>query len=197
MASAVQDRWDQLGGHTVTLYLPVGPPGCGKSRLAKGMFGDSGYGRKALLAEDAVVSTDQIRKIMTGNPTDQSVNGEAWTVAKTIAHTRLEHGLTVYFDATNLNPDWYDKLLAKAQQREHRVLFILFDTDYPTCRGRNLARKELAIPDVAVERMIELHRAIRAEDLNGDVITGSDLNHLVAGIHAWIDGLPPPEEDKK
>lgn len=181
----------------MTLYLPVGPPGCGKSNLASLMMreGDSYRSRPQLLNADAIVSTDAFRKIMTGSPVDQSINGEAWTVAKTIAHARLERGLTVYFDATNLNPDWYDKLLQKAKDNDHRVLFVLFDTGYPTCRARNLKRKELAIPDVAVERMIDLHRTIRAEDLDGDVITGSD-SHLLAGIQAWVDGLPPPEEDK-
>lgn len=170
----------------MTLFLPVGPPGSGKSTLAGHMTS------RHILVQDAVVSTDNIRRVMTGSPTDQSANGPAWEVARTVTHTRLEHGLTVYFDATNLKPEWYDKMLAKAKAKGHRVLFIFFDTPYPLCRRHNLARKELAIPDTAVERMIEQHRAIDPESLKseGDIIAGSDLSMLLTGITTWLDEAP-------
>lgn len=169
----------------MTLFLPVGPPGCGKSQLAAQMV------QRGLITESAVVSTDRLRAVMTGNPTNQAANGPAWEVARTITHTRLEHGLTVYFDATNLNPDWYDKMLAKAHATDHRVLFIYFDTPYAVCRKQNLGRKELAIPDVAVERMIAEHAAIDPQDLkkDGDLLTGgADYALLLSGIAAWIEG---------
>lgn len=166
----------------MTLYLPVGPPGCGKTHLATAMI------RQNLLAADAWVSTDNLRRVMTGTPIDQSANDAVWSVARTITHERLKHGLTVYFDATNLKPEYYDKMLALAHEKDHRVLFILHDTDYQLCRTRNIARGAVQIPDTAVERMIALHRGI-TEDLlrdQGDVITGSDTPVLIEGIKTWM-----------
>lgn len=168
----------------MTLFLPVGPPGSGKSWLAKQLVSGG------VLAPTAVISTDDLRGWMTGSSTDQSANGEVWDIARRVAHERLKRGLNVYFDATNLNPDWYDKMLALAHEKGHRVLFILFDTPYSECRNRNTKRGIAAIPDLAVDKMIEQHKAISADLLRdaGDVITGSDYQQLVAGIRAWIGG---------
>lgn len=168
----------------MTLYLPVGPPGCGKTLLSLELV------RQGFISDSAPVSTDEMRRYMTGTTTDQSANEAVWSVARTVAHERLERGLTVYFDATNLNPEWYDKLLAKALDKKHEVLFILFDTPYADCRRHNIGRKESAIPDTAVERMINTHRKITPQTLRllgGDVITGSNPRDLIVAIRAWRD----------
>lgn len=173
----------------MTLFLPVGPPGCGKSHLSETLR------KRKVISEDSVISTDILRLQMTGSVLNQGSNDEVWSVARTMAHTRLKNGLTVYFDATNLNPDWYDKMLAVAKENDHRVLFIYFDTAYDLCRARNGDREGNAIPDVAVERMITQHAAIDTEDLkvHGDVLTtdGSVWNDRVDAIEAiqmWING---------
>lgn len=166
----------------MTLFLPVAPPAAGKSYLAGVLALDNHIQKRA------IVSTDHLRETLTGSITDQTANSEVWDIAKRIAYGRLRRGLNVFFDATNLNPDWYSTMLSLAKERDHRVLFILFDTPYDICRARNNARGLDAVPDVAMDRMIAKHRNISADLLRdqGDVIVGSDAKLLRDGIATWI-----------
>lgn len=70
------------------LTLMVGPSGAGKSTYAKGL---PGY-----------ISSDELRGEYTGDIRDQSRNDDVFTALHRIAKARLDSGLPVCVDATNL-----------------------------------------------------------------------------------------------
>lgn len=70
----------------------IGIPGCGKSTWLK------------FNAEDSyVVNPDSIRKELSGDVSDQSINTKVWTVAKERVVDALEKGKDVVLDATNVS----------------------------------------------------------------------------------------------
>ncbi len=70
------------------LTLMVGPSGAGKTQYAKGL---PGY-----------ISSDELRAEYTGEMQDQSRNDDVFTALHRIAKARLDCGLPVCIDATNL-----------------------------------------------------------------------------------------------
>jgi predicted kinase len=76
-------------GQMSILYIPVGIPGCGKSHLAEGLSAH-------------VISTDAIRKVLTGDENSQEANGRVFDRFHELIDLGLRAGLNAYADATNL-----------------------------------------------------------------------------------------------
>ena len=81
------------------LVLMVGPSGSGKSIYCQTRF-----------PTDWVISSDQLREEMTGNPLDQSRNDDVFRAIKTLTVARLQCGLSTVIDCTHL---------ARKTRREH------------------------------------------------------------------------------
>lgn len=75
-------------GNGPLLTLMVGPSGAGKTTYAKGL---PGY-----------ISSDELRIEYCGNKEDQSRNADVFTALHRIAKARMDSGLPVCIDATNL-----------------------------------------------------------------------------------------------
>lgn len=71
----------------------IGIAGSGKSTWLKGQD-LTGY---------VIVSPDEIRRELTGNISDQTVNGKVWAIAKERTIKYLNSGTSVILDATNVN----------------------------------------------------------------------------------------------
>ncbi len=153
----------------MTLIVPIGPPGCGKSTLV-GRLVDVGW-----LDPDAVVSPDQYRRILTGSHASQETNGVVFGICRNITTHRLMRGLDVFYDATNLLPSWRADILDIAQRYNQPVMFILFTANNAECAERNRVR-ELPVPEPVMEQMFTYRRTITSDSLDGHVVT--DLQFL-------------------
>lgn len=145
----------------MTLYLPVGPPASGKSTLAVAMK-DLG-----IITDRMIVSPDEIREWMTNNRADQTVNRAVFEIVEKIATARLERGLSVFLDATNLtDPNgMLDRLTSTAERHKldtgPAVEWIVMDTTPTGCRIRN-ANRYHPVPDHVMDRMIRTMSAWKA-----------------------------------
>jgi hypothetical protein len=94
------------------LTLMIGPSGAGKTQYAKGL---PGY-----------ISTDELRAEYSGNQQDQSRNDDVFTALHRIAKARLDSGLPVCIDATNLRRR--DRLACVALAPiDARVSYVVID----------------------------------------------------------------------
>lgn len=150
------------------LYLPVGPPACGKSTLAAAMVLDG------LIPAEAIVSPDQYRIICTGSVANQHENGVVFKTCHTILAARLRNGLDVWYDATNLHPGWSAEAVSKAQLYGADVVSIVFDTPDAVCVQRNLERNE-PVPADIMAKMLDMRNDLDWSTLPGHVISAHDL----------------------
>lgn len=108
------------------LTMTIGIPGCGKSTWVK---------RYVSSHSCAVVCPDDIRRELTDNISDQTLNTQVWQIAKERVIGALTNGHDVILDATNVST-------------YHRNLFI---QDLPPC---NLLAKVFEVsPEVAYGRI--------------------------------------------
>jgi len=70
----------------------IGPSGAGKSTYLKRMQ----------IPADHIISSDRFRLELCGDFKDQSKNTQVFDAVHALARTRLEHGLDVWIDATNI-----------------------------------------------------------------------------------------------
>lgn len=140
----------------MTLYLPVGPPGCGKTTLAQAMI-DAGI-------PIAVVSPDTLRGVLTGDVADQSESAAAFKIAHEITAIRLNHGLDVYFDATNLSV----KRLPQAPAGTP-IVTIWFNVPFETLLANNAGR-DRQVPWHVVRRFYDRWAALDPSMFPGTIV---------------------------
>lgn len=75
-----------------TLCVMVGPSGAGKTTWIQNNLGDDFYR----------VSSDDMRKMITGDAADQSRNDDVFSACHKVSHDLLCHGVNVVFDATSI-----------------------------------------------------------------------------------------------
>lgn len=149
------------------LYLPVGPPGAGKSHLVLGMVT---FGK---LDPRAVICPDDLRAVCTGSRANQHENTTVFSVARRLVSARLRNNLDVWLDATNLRREWVQEYLTMAQNYNSTPVWVILDVDEALCRKRNEARGE-PVPDEIMDKMFEYYRALDLTGL-GRVVHSSDL----------------------
>jgi predicted kinase len=91
------------------LLMLIGIPGSGKSTWLNGLEETTRDGGKYCLYNDMpfyVVCPDKIRKQLSGNISNQSINIQTWQEAIDITRGCLEHGTNVILDATNVNTSY-------------------------------------------------------------------------------------------
>lgn len=126
----------------MTLYIPVGIPGSGKSTLGKYWFKSS-----------EIVSPDTFREMLTDSVMDQSANATVFELAHKVTEYRLRRGRDVYFDATNLDPGkWPDP-------QGHELVCIFMSTTVAECCKRNAARDRV-VPAYAMDKMANAWRGL-------------------------------------
>lgn len=76
------------------LTLLIGPSGGGKTNLCMYNFGS--------LNESQILSSDRLRHLLCGDFKDQSKNSQVFSAMHVLAKARLQHGLDVVIDATNI-----------------------------------------------------------------------------------------------
>jgi len=100
------------------LTLAVGPTGAGKTTFLVQRGADYG------IHHSHVVSSDQMRADLCGNPHDQSKNEQVFKALHAVAKERIRHGLPTVIDATNIKRK--DRL-ACAELTKGQVRYIVID----------------------------------------------------------------------
>jgi protein phosphatase len=133
------------------LVVLVGPQGCGKSTFARRRF-----------RETEIVSSDECRRLVADDASNQAVSREAFTVFYTLLRARLTHGRTTVADATSLTPWSRQKLRQIAVARGRPMIAIAFDVPLETCLARQ-GRRERQVPPDVVQRSHEAFRQALAD----------------------------------
>ena len=129
----------------MTLYIPVGIPGSGKSYLAQQMV------EAGLLADDAIISPDYFRLLLTGDMSNQDVNRKVFSIVDDIILSRMKYNQDVYVDATNLQMSSIHKYVGISPP-EMPIVIMPSTTENSVSRQRN-AQRERVVPDKAMDKM--------------------------------------------
>jgi hypothetical protein len=141
------------------LTIMVGPSGAGKTSYAKGM---PGY-----------LSSDELRAEYTGSPQDQSRNDDVFTALHRIAKARLDSGLPVCIDATNLRRK--DRLACVALAPPGTgVQYVVVDRSLPNKIATGGWRNDIKIGD---KSLVEAHHERMQSQLR-DILAGDGLPNV-------------------
>ena len=127
------------------LWVLVGLSGSGKSTIATQIANDN--------PNTIIVSSDEIRKEITGSRGDQSRNEEVFKVFHDRIRRTLEHKKNVVADATNLTMKSRQAIIMKVNGLDiHRVCYIL-PKPFEQCKKDNLNRK-YPVPDDVLDKQL-------------------------------------------
>lgn len=122
------------------LVILVGPSGCGKSTFARRFFEDT-----------QVVSSDECRRLVADDETNQGASRYAFDVFHTIIRARLALNRLTVADATNLRGHARRPLREMAAEFGRPTVAIVFDLPLEACLER-ARRRERRVPPEVVER---------------------------------------------
>ncbi|MEV1315344.1 AAA family ATPase [Micromonospora arborensis] len=130
--------------------LLIGAPGSGKSHWAKKHF-----------PRQAIVSTDSLRGLVSGDPGNQDATPYAIRALDAVVLGRLHFRLPTVVDATNAEPAHRQKLLSMGYGQWCPPIAVVMDTPLDVCLARNARRpKSRRVPEAVVR---DMHSRIRAE----------------------------------
>lgn len=125
------------------LHVMMGVPGSGKSTVAD----------KLVQEHNAIrVSPDEIRRMLTGDPSNQERNAEVFDHAHRMTKSNLAQGNHVVFDATNVQAKARRGLLDIANGVGAKKHLHVVDPGLDTAKFRNQNR-ERVVPDEVLDRM--------------------------------------------
>jgi predicted kinase len=118
----------------------VGLPGSGKSTYIENAAG-------------VALSSDEIRRLLSDDPTNQNIHRRTFAVLRLLLRHRLELRRPVtYIDATNLTPQERRPYIQLAELYDCDVEAVFFDIPVQECQRRNQARNRI-VPDEAIVLM--------------------------------------------
>lgn len=148
------------------LVLLVGCSGSGKSTFGKRHFKAS-----------EVVSSDFCRFLVADDENDQSASRPAFEVLHFIVGQRLAAGRLTVVDATNVQQEDRQSLMAVAKQHNCLPIAIVFNINERICEERNAVRPDRNFGAHVIHRQSKaLHRSLRnlkREGFNRTYILGS------------------------
>ncbi|MBW3011540.1 ATP-binding protein, partial [Candidatus Woesearchaeota archaeon] len=148
-ADGLAQKTNKRSDDTMTLYIPVGISGSGKSTITK------------RFSEAVVVSPDLIRLELYKEYT-QEHNGYVFYVAHSRVDALLEQNKDVVFDATNISLSSVRVLMDIAKRHNCKVKGIILDIPIETCKERIKQRVEAGgqdVPEDVLERQYDVLKA--------------------------------------
>jgi predicted kinase len=138
----------------ITVVVPgvvvlVGPAGIGKSTFAARHF-----------RPDEILSSDELRGAIRGDPTDQSVSRVAFRILHRELAKRLADGRLVVVDATNLTRASRLALLRAARPADVRVTAVVLTAPAEVVHARNAGRGPRTVPADVVDRHLAAAAAL-------------------------------------
>lgn len=122
------------------VVLLIGLPGSGKSTWARQQGG-------------GVLSTDEIRAMLSDDATNQAIHGEVFATLRYLLRRRLALRMPVTFiDATNSTRHERRAYIKIAAWFDASAEAVFFDTPVEVCKQRNLGRARV-VPEWAIDMM--------------------------------------------
>lgn len=150
-----------------SLVVLVGAAGAGKSTFAARHF-----------APDEVLSSDALRGVISGDPTDQRATAPAFRALHRALRGRLARGLLTVVDATSVQAKDRRGLLDAAAAAGVPAFAIVLDLPADLVLARNRSRGRLAVPEAAVLRQLgRLQASLRAPGLVAEGFAGILVLH--------------------
>lgn len=163
-----------------SLVVLIGATGAGKSTFASKWFLPS-----------EIISSDQCRAMVSDDPNDQSVTGDAFELVKAIAEKRLKHRRLTVIDATNVRASERRAWVEIARRWHALPVAVVLDPGLDVCIERNKERPDRKFGAAVPQRMVhEIHRGFRGlakegfrqvwrlssvDDINGTLIERKPL----------------------
>lgn len=122
------------------LTILCGLPGSGKSTYA------------ANKGDATVVSTDELRKFLTGRYEDVSEDELVFDLARRMVDYYLGKGREVIFDATNVTRSRRREFLELARKHNQRARAVWFDVDRTVAKVRNRLRAK-PVPNYVIDHL--------------------------------------------
>ena len=104
------------------------------------------------------ISTDQIRKELTGKVEDQSQNEQVFQLAYERLGHHLNHQMSVIFDATNTQKIWRGRIIEIAKQYDAFTTIVEIEDEVEIFLQRNRKRPSPVPEDVMQEQMDEFEK---------------------------------------
>lgn len=123
------------------LVMLIGVAGSGKTTFARRHF-----------ASSEVVSSDAMRELVAGDPTDQAATDDAFDLLHRVVEKRLRRGLLTVVDATNVESWARQPLLDAAWRARRPAVAIVLDPGLEVAFERNELRSDGRRPAPAVRR---------------------------------------------
>jgi predicted kinase len=134
-----------------------------REKLAKGnvgvvMVGCSGSGKSTLAAqicpeEGMIVSTDEMRRLVSGDASNQKCSRYAFDLAHTLWAGRMRFRQATIFDATSTTPK-ARKQLTSSKNDWNTLIAIVVDESLDVCKNRNLSR-ERVVPEWVIDKQMD------------------------------------------
>jgi len=136
----------QPGGRTIVvppdaLVMLIGVAGSGKTTFARRHFSPSD-----------VVSSDAMRALVAGDPTDQAATDDAFELLHRVVEKRLRRGVLTVVDATNVEAWARQPLLDIAWRARRPAIAIVLEPGLDVALERNALRSDGQRPAAAVRR---------------------------------------------
>ena len=131
----------------------IGAAGVGKSTLAARLF-----------APDEVLSSDELRGAIRGDPTDQSVTRVAFRILHRELAKRLANGRLVVVDATNLTRAARLAVLRAAHPAGVDKIAVVLLAPPAVVHARNAGRGPRVVPAEVVDRHLAAAAALGASE---------------------------------
>ncbi len=119
------------------------------------LVGLPGAGKSTWLRERGVtaLSSDELRRWLTGDETNQAVNGLVFLAMRFLLRLRLRIGNdATYVDATSLTREERGQFLRIARRFGATAEAVYFDVPLAVCKIRNAARARV-VPEEAMDRL--------------------------------------------
>jgi protein phosphatase len=158
---------------SVTVVVPgivvlVGPAGVGKSTFAARHF-----------RPDEILSSDEFRGAIRGDPTDQTVTRVAFRILHRELAKRLADGRLVVVDATNLTRAARLALLRAARPTRVRVIAVVLVAPAAVVHARNAERGSRTVPPEVVDRHLAATSALGETEAEIEELLRAEGFHAV------------------
>jgi protein phosphatase len=156
------------------LVVLVGPAGSGKTTLAARLF-----------ARDEILSSEDHRALVSGDPADQRVTRVAFSILHRSLERRLAAGRLTVVDATNVERHARQALLVRSTVAGLPAVAIVLDVPLELAVARNRARPVRRVDDVVIARQW----SVLADALGRDLLAGEGFAAVWRIGPAGLDGL--------